>query len=44
MDTINLADLYALPPLDWSQIKARLDDAGRRRQDRRLPRTRILSR
>jgi Pyridoxamine 5'-phosphate oxidase len=26
MDTINLADLYNLPPLDWSQIKVRLDD------------------
>jgi Pyridoxamine 5'-phosphate oxidase len=26
MDTINLADLYDLPPLDWPQIKARLDN------------------
>jgi hypothetical protein len=26
METTNLADLYDLPPLDWSQIQARLDE------------------
>ena len=26
MDATNLADLYDLPLLDWSQIQARLDD------------------
>jgi Pyridoxamine 5'-phosphate oxidase len=26
MDAINLADLYELPPLDWSQIRAQLDE------------------
>jgi hypothetical protein len=26
METTNLAELYDLPPLDWSQIQARLDE------------------
>jgi hypothetical protein len=26
MDATNLADLYDLPLLDWSQIESRLDD------------------
>jgi hypothetical protein len=32
MDATNLADLYDLPLLDWSQIESRLDDGIPRRR------------